>query len=78
MLMFLTRIGFESKCVITGDPSQTDLEKNKVSGLNSAIKKLSEIPEIAFVYFESKDAVRHPLVEKIIEAYSSVKSSSKK
>lgn len=70
MLMFLTRIGFESKCVITGDPSQTDLEKNKISGLKSAYKKLSKIREIAFVNFSSKDAVRHPLVEKIIEAYS--------
>jgi len=78
MLMFLTRIGFESKCVITGDPSQTDLGKNKVSGLNSAIKRLSKISEIAFVYFDSKDAVRHPLVEKIIEAYSSVKSTSER
>ena len=70
MLMFLTRIGFESKCVITGDPSQTDLEKGKVSGLKSAYKKLSGIREIAFINFSSKDAVRHPLVEKIIEAYS--------
>jgi len=70
MLMFLTRLGFDSKCVITGDPSQTDLEKNKQSGLSGAFDILSDIPDIAFVHFNSKDVVRHPLVERIINAYS--------
>jgi len=70
MLMFLTRLGFGSKCVITGDPSQTDLEKNKAPGLADAIKTLADVPEISFVKFSSKDVVRHHLVEKIIDAYS--------
>ncbi|HBM17497.1 MAG TPA: phosphate starvation-inducible protein PhoH [Lentisphaeria bacterium] len=69
MMMFLTRIGFESKCVITGDPSQTDLPHNKRSGLNHACSILKNIDEISIIKFNSKDVVRNPLIEKIITAY---------
>lgn len=70
MLMFLTRLGFDSCCVITGDPSQTDLTEKQQPGLLHAKNVLKDIPEIAFCHFNSKDVVRHSLVEKIIEAYS--------
>ena len=69
MLMFLTRLGFNSKCVITGDPTQTDLPKGNPSGLVDARKALRGIPEIAFKEFTSKDVVRNHLVEKIVAAY---------
>lgn len=76
MMMFLTRLGFDSSCVITGDPSQTDLLNDTSSGLLHAEKALKKIPEIAFCKFTSKDVVRHSLVEKIINAYQ--KSMPKK
>lgn len=69
MMMFLTRIGMESKCVITGDPSQTDLPHHKKSGLQHASKILKKIEEIAIINFSSKDVIRNPLIEKIIDAY---------
>lgn len=69
MLMFLTRMGFDSRCVITGDPSQTDLPHGQPSGLIHAVSKLSVIPDIGFTTFSTADVVRHPLVEKIINAY---------
>lgn len=69
MMMFLTRIGFESKCIITGDPTQSDLPKNKRSGLDHASKILKKIEEISIVTFTAKDIVRNPLIEKIIDAY---------
>lgn len=69
MLMFLTRMGFDSRCVVTGDPSQTDLPINQPSGLVHAVTKLQSIAEIGFTTFTSADVVRHPLVEKIINAY---------
>jgi phosphate starvation-inducible PhoH-like protein len=69
MLMFLTRLGFDSQCVITGDPQQTDLPHKQSSGLVHAAKTLENIPEIAVCKFSSKDVVRHMLVEKIINAY---------
>jgi phosphate starvation-inducible PhoH-like protein len=69
MLMFLTRLGFDSQCVITGDPLQTDLPPKQVSGLVHAAKILKDIPEIGISRFSSKDVVRHMLVEKIINAY---------
>lgn len=69
MLMFLTRLGFDSSCVITGDPSQTDLQQGNPSGLLHAQKTLQNIQEIDFCTFSSKDVVRHSLVEKIINAY---------
>ena len=71
MLMFLTRMGFGSKCVITGDPSQSDLGPNESSGLRHAIDRLRDLPELGFTFFTTKDVVRHPLLEKIILAYNS-------
>lgn len=69
MKMFLTRLGFNSKAVITGDITQIDLPSDKKSGLVTAIKVLSDIPEIKIVNFSDKDVVRHPLVSKIVRAY---------
>jgi phosphate starvation-inducible PhoH-like protein len=69
MKMFLTRLGFDSKAVITGDVTQIDLPDNRRSGLNEAISLLSDIPGIAFRYFTDVDVVRHPLVQQIIKAY---------
>ncbi|KOP64214.1 phosphate starvation-inducible protein PhoH [Bacillus sp. FJAT-18019] len=69
MKMFLTRLGFGSKMVITGDVTQIDLPRGKKSGLIEAKKILSEIEEVGFVYFAEQDVVRHSLVQKIIVAY---------
>ena len=69
MKMFLTRIGFGSKVVITGDASQKDLAAGTRSGLDIAVKVLSKVDEIAFCNLTSKDVVRHPLVQKIVKAY---------
>jgi phosphate starvation-inducible PhoH-like protein len=71
MKMFLTRLGFESKAVITGDVTQIDLPDNRRSGLTEAITLLSNVEGIAFRYFTEVDVVRHPLVQKIIKAYES-------
>jgi len=70
MKMFLTRIGFESKAVITGDITQIDLGRRKNSGLVSVSKILNNIKGINFNYFDSSDVVRHSIVMKIIEAYT--------
>ena len=72
--MFLTRIGENSKIVINGDPSQIDLPNNNLSGLNRSKKLLSHLKEISVVDFDHKDVVRHPLVSKIVKAYSDHKS----
>jgi phosphate starvation-inducible PhoH-like protein len=69
MRMFLTRLGFDSKAVVTGDITQTDLPRDTVSGLVEARDVLFGIPGIAFVEFTEKDVVRHPLVQEIIRAY---------
>ena len=69
MKMFLTRLGSNSRMVITGDRTQVDLPRNVPSGLSDAERLLSSIPKISFSYFTSKDVVRHPLVAAIIEAY---------
>ncbi|MBE7035578.1 MAG: PhoH family protein, partial [Ruminococcaceae bacterium] len=69
MKMFLTRIGFGSKAIITGDITQIDLPDGKRSGLKEAIKILADVEDLAFCYFSHKDVVRHPLVQKIIQAY---------
>ncbi len=69
MKMFLTRLGFNSKAVITGDVTQTDLPAGKVSGLEEARRVLSGIDGIVFCEFTDGDVVRHPLVQKIIQAY---------
>ncbi len=72
MKMFLTRMGFSSKAVITGDITQVDLPENKVSGLIEIQGILRGIEGIEFVYFSDKDVVRHPLVQDIIKAYERV------
>ena len=69
MKMFLTRIGFGSKVVVTGDASQKDLAAGTKSGLDVAVRVLSKVDEIAFCNLTSKDVVRHPLVQKIVKAY---------
>jgi phosphate starvation-inducible PhoH-like protein len=69
MKMFLTRIGYGSTAVITGDLSQIDLPKSQKSGLKDAIEVLKGIDGISFTFFGSKDVVRHPLVARIVEAY---------
>ena len=68
--MFLTRIGENSKIVINGDPSQIDLPNKSNSGLNRSKKILGNFKEISIVDFDHKDVVRHPLVSKIVKAYS--------
>lgn len=69
MKMFLTRIGFGSKAVITGDITQIDLPTGKKSGLVEAVKVLKNIEGIGIALLTKKDVVRHPLVQKIIQAY---------
>lgn len=69
MKMFLTRLGFGSKMVITGDITQIDLPKGATSGLYMAEKLLTDVDGISFVHLQQSDVVRHPLVQKIIEAY---------
>jgi phosphate starvation-inducible protein PhoH and related proteins len=69
MKMFLTRLGFSSKAVITGDVTQTDLPEGKISGLIEARNILEGIKGIRFIYFSREDVVRHPLVQEIIDAY---------
>ena len=69
MKMFLTRIGFGSKVIITGDQTQKDLPSGAVSGLDTALKVLKRIDDIGFCYLTSSDVVRHPLVQKIVQAY---------
>ena len=69
MKMFLTRIGFGSTAVITGDITQVDLPKGTKSGLHHVIEVLKDVPGISFTHFMPKDVVRHPLVQRIVEAY---------
>jgi phosphate starvation-inducible protein PhoH and related proteins len=69
MKMFLTRIGFGSKAVITGDITQIDLAKHQKSGLVEARQILEKVRGIAFTYFSAEDVVRHPLVQRIVNAY---------
>ncbi len=69
MKMFLTRIGYGSKVVITGDRTQKDLAVGAVSGLDVAVRVLSNLDDIAFINLTSRDVVRHPLVQKIVKAY---------
>jgi phosphate starvation-inducible PhoH-like protein len=69
MLMLLTRLGFESQAVITGDPTQIDLPDKKTSGLIEARRILAKIPGLTFIELDEGDVVRHPLVQKIIRAY---------
>ena len=78
MKMFLTRIGFGSKVIVTGDASQKDLAPDAKSGLDVAMKVLAKIDDIAFCKLTSKDVVRHPLVQKIVRAYDDYESKEKK
>lgn len=77
MKMFLTRIGFGSKVVITGDSSQKDLPAGTKSGLDIATKVLSKVEGIEFCNLTSKDVVRHPLVQKIVKAYDDYEAKEK-
>lgn len=69
MKMVLTRIGFNSRLVVTGDLTQTDLPEHQTSGLSEATKVLKDVEGIAFCYLTKGDVIRHPLVERIIDAY---------
>lgn len=76
MKMFLTRIGFNSKTVITGDMSQSDLPNHQASGLKQAANILQSVDDIGFTYFEAQDVVRHPLVKKIVRAYDTFEDNN--
>jgi len=76
MKMFLTRLGFHSKAVITGDITQIDLSPESPSGLVIIQKILGSLPGIEFVYFDKEDVVRHPLVQDIIRAYEEYEQSA--
>jgi phosphate starvation-inducible protein PhoH and related proteins len=77
MKMFLTRLGFDSKAVVTGDITQIDLPDSRRSGLTEAIDLLSNVDGIAFRYFTDVDVVRHPLVQKIVRAYELANQAKK-
>ncbi|MDU3470808.1 MAG: PhoH family protein [Klebsiella pneumoniae] len=78
MKMFLTRIGFNSKAVITGDITQIDLPRSTKSGLRHAIEVLAEVDEISFNFFHSEDVVRHPVVARIVNAYEAWEAADQK
>jgi phosphate starvation-inducible PhoH-like protein len=71
MKMFLTRIGFGSRAVVTGDLTQTDLPSGRMSGLQHALLILRGVTAVAFTLFDAGDVVRHPLVQRIVQAYES-------
>jgi phosphate starvation-inducible PhoH-like protein len=77
MKMFLTRIGFGSKVIVTGDMTQKDLPSGAVSGLDMAMRILKKIDDISFCQLTSSDVVRHPLVQKIVQAYDEFESKKK-
>ncbi len=76
MKMFLTRLGFGSKAVVTGDVTQIDLPSGRVSGLVEAMKVVSQVDGIAFIHFDDRDVVRHKLVQQIVKAYESYQAGS--
>jgi phosphate starvation-inducible PhoH-like protein len=78
MKMFLTRIGFNSTAVITGDITQVDLPRGQKSGLRQVIEVLGDVDEISFNFFQSKDVVRHPVVQRVVEAYEDFESKERK
>ncbi len=78
MKMFLTRIGFNSRAVITGDVTQIDLPRGAKSGLRHAIEVLSEVDEISFNFFIADDVVRHPVVARIVNAYEKWEAKDQK
>jgi phosphate starvation-inducible protein PhoH and related proteins len=77
MKMFLTRIGFGSRAVVTGDITQTDLPRGKESGLKQVGRILDGVPGIAFIHFGAEDVVRHPLVQRIVSAYAREESTER-
>ena len=76
MKMFLTRMGFGSKAVVTGDITQTDLPKQQVSGLKHVMNVLPGVEGVSFTHFTSRDVVRHPLVQRIVQAYEKKQEAS--
>jgi phosphate starvation-inducible PhoH-like protein len=78
MKMFLTRIGFGSKVVVTGDATQKDLAPGVKSGLDIALSVLSKIEDIGICRLTSKDVVRHPLVQQIVQAYDDYEKKAEK
>lgn len=78
MKMFLTRIGFGSKAIITGDLSQKDIPKDAISGLDVALRVLRNVEDIAVCYMTSQDVVRHPLVQRIVKAYDDYENKQSK
>jgi phosphate starvation-inducible PhoH-like protein len=74
--MFLTRLGFGAKAVITGDVTQIDLPSGRTSGLVEAMKVVGHIEGISFVYFDERDVVRHKLVQQIVKAYEAYTTSN--
>lgn len=77
MKMFLTRIGFGSKVIVTGDRTQKDLPRDVVSGLDIALKVLKKVDDIGFSFLDNNDVVRHPLVQKIVKAYEEYEEKKK-
>ena len=75
MKMFLTRLGMNSRMVVTGDVTQIDLPRSTRSGLLSALRILRGVKGIGIIEYEKKDIVRHPLVQRIVDAYESVKDT---
>jgi phosphate starvation-inducible PhoH-like protein len=69
MKMFLTRMGFGSRVVVTGDITQVDLPKRQLSGLRQVMQILQGVPGVSFTFFSPRDVVRHALVQRIVEAY---------
>ena len=74
MKMFLTRIGFGSTAVVTGDVTQVDLPRGTASGLRDAVDVLSGVEGVSFTFFTAADVVRHPLVQRIVQAYDRASS----
>jgi len=77
MKMFLTRMGYGSRVVVTGDITQIDLPRNELSGLRNVVKVLSDVEGVEFDFFTARDVVRHPLVQRIVESYSGFEKLSK-
>jgi phosphate starvation-inducible PhoH-like protein len=77
MKMFLTRLGFGSKAVVTGDVTQIDLPPGRTSGLVEALKVVEGIEGVSAIYFDDRDVVRHALVQRIVKAYETYSSRTK-
>lgn len=76
MKMFLTRIGFNSRAVITGDITQVDLPRGQKSGLRHVIEVLKDVDDVSFTFFQASDVVRHPVVQRIVQAYEAFDENS--